>query len=159
MPIRLGAVPLGVSTPDLFALVALSGRPPLRLDLYRAYESELYVRDEVLAWQDWIAVGFGYRVFLIHSQRRDVREIPIPLYFEAFRAAEDYLLILAGQGLVRIDLSGSVVWSNGDLAIDGVEVDTIEHGIICGRGEWDPPGGWRPIRVRLDTGSLITQAV
>ena len=158
-PIRLGAVPSSIGTPDRFALVALPGRPPLRVDLYRAYDSELYLRDEILPWQDWIAIGFGHRAFLIHTQHHDVREISIPLYFEGFRAAEDYLLVLAGQGLVRIDQKGAVVWKNADLAIDGVEIDAIESGVICGRGEWDPPGDWRPFRVRLDTGDVIARAV
>ena len=158
-PIRLGPVPRSVGTPDLFALITLPGGERMRLDLYRAATSELYVRDEVIPWHNWIAVGFGYRVFLINSLDREVREIPIPLYFEAFRASNHYLLILAGEGLVRLDLSGSVVWSNDRLAIDGVEVDAIENGVIHGRGEWDPPGGWRPFRVQLETGQLIERAV
>src|SRR4051812_26878644 len=85
-PIRLGAVPRGRGTPDLFALVTVPERAPIRLDLYRALDSELYVHDEVIVWHEWIAVGFGYRLFLIESSSRHVEEVLLPLYFEAFRA-------------------------------------------------------------------------
>jgi hypothetical protein len=158
-PIRLGASPTGLGTPDLFALIALPDGTRIRIDLYRATGSELYVRDEVMAWHDWVLIGFGYRVFLIHSADRQVREVPIPLYFEGFLASAEYLLILAGEGLVRLNRQGRIVWTNDQLAIDGVEVDSIDNDVIYGKGEWDPPGGWRPFRVRLETGQLIEAAV
>ena len=67
-PLRLGALPRAVGTPDLFALVSESGQPSLRLDLYRAADAEPYVRDEAIAWREGIVVGFGCRAFLIHSR-------------------------------------------------------------------------------------------
>jgi hypothetical protein len=157
--VRLGAVSRGVGTPDLFVLVAQSDEPVLRLDLYRSPELELYVRDEAIGWREWIAVGFGYRAFLIHATDRRVCEIALPLYFEGFRAIDNCLLILAAEGIVCLNQAGEVVWMNSDLAIDGLEVDTIDGEIISGRGDWDPPGGWRSFRIRLDTGELIDQAV
>ena len=136
-----------------FALVTTADRTAIRVDLYRA--SEYYFRDEVIAWHDWIVVGFGERAFLVHALDLHVLEIALPLYFEAFRASDEYLLILAGQGIVRLDPRGRVIWTNDQLAIDGVQLDAIEDGLIHGSGEWDPPGGWRPFRIRLDTGEIV----
>ncbi|HEY7395425.1 MAG TPA: hypothetical protein VH559_11310 [Gemmatimonadaceae bacterium] len=158
-PIRLGGVPAGLGTADLFALITLPDGERIRLDLYRAGDSEFYFPDEVIAWHEWIVVGFGHRVFLIHALDRHVNEVPLPLYFEGFRSSAEYLLVLAGEGLVRLDRRGHLVWTSARLAIDGVEVDLIENGVISGRGEWDPPGGWRPFHVRLDTGQLIDAVV
>jgi len=45
-----------------------------------------------------------------------------------------------------------LLWRSDCLGIDGVMVDQVADGIIRGKGEWDPPGGWRPFQVRFATG-------
>lgn len=46
-------------------------------------------------------------------------------------------------------------WENRGLGIDGVLVHEISGDVIAGEGEWDPPGGWKPFRVRLNTGQNL----
>lgn len=45
--------------------------------------------------------------------------------------------------------------NNDDLGLEGVIVNSVEDGIVRGEGEWDPPGGWRPFSLRLDTGQFV----
>lgn len=42
-----------------------------------------------------------------------------------------------------------------DLGIDGVLVTVIDNGVVGGEAELDPPGGWKPFRVDLETGAKV----
>jgi hypothetical protein len=50
---------------------------------------------------------------------------------------------------------GNLVWQSDVLGIDGVIVDDVDNALIRGRGEWDPPGGWKPFAVSVKTGRTI----
>jgi hypothetical protein len=39
-----------------------------------------------------------------------------------------------------------------ELGIDGVLVNQIDENFIHGDGEWEPPGGWKPLHLRADSG-------
>lgn len=153
--VALGRLPTGQGTPVLFGLVACAGHPERRLDLYGEPGSDTYFASQALVWGDWIAVGFGWRLFLVSTAEWSVRTLELPSYFQEFRAESDYLLVVFGSGLGRVGLRGTVVWQNDALAIDGVEIDAIDAGVIRGRGEWDPPGGWRPFAVSLADGQPV----
>ena len=75
------------------------------------------------------------------------------MYFSEFTQDTDFLLVASGQGIVRIDPHGNVVWRNDDIGLDGVIVHDISDSIVEGDAEWDPPGGWRPFRISLATGA------
>ena len=76
-------------------------------------------------------------------------------YFAAFCAAKDYLLVASGVELLRLSPRGEVMWRAPKLGIDGVVVNGVEEGLVSGEGEFDPPGGWRPFVVRLDSGKSV----
>jgi hypothetical protein len=153
--VRLGNVPRSHGTPVLFGLVACDGRPERRLDLYGEPGSKSYFASQALVWGDWIAVGFGWRLYMVSTPEWVVRTVELPSYFQELRAMPDYLLVVFGSGLSRVNAAGAVAWQNDDLAVDGVEIEAIDAGVIRGRGEWDPPGRWRPFAVSLTDGRPI----
>jgi hypothetical protein len=76
-------------------------------------------------------------------------------YFAKFYATQEYLLIASGLGLLRFSPSGEVLWKTSGLALDGVVVKRVDENRVTGEGEWDPPSGWKPFVLRLDSGDRI----
>jgi hypothetical protein len=152
-PLRLGKLPSGLGTADLFVTVTDDDRPVLRVDLY-AGESCAPFKDAI-AWGQRVFVGYGSVVYVIDPQKQSSSMIMLGSYFAAFYAAKDYLLVASGEGLLRLSSSGEVMWHASQLGIDGVLVKVIEDSLVKGEGEWDPPGGWRPFVLRLDSGELL----
>jgi hypothetical protein len=157
-PLRLGRVPSGSGTADLFVTISDDDRPLLRVDLYGDSSSETFPFQDALAWREQVFVGFGHRVYVIDPKKQSGSEILLGTnsgYFGAFYASQDYLLVASGECLLRISPEGKVLWRVPDLGLDGVEVTSVEDGRIQGQGEWDPPGGRKPFALRLDSGELI----
>ena len=153
--VALGKSPPGIGTPVLFGLVECAGRPERRLDLYGEPGSETYFQSDAQPWHAWLAVGFGWRVYLVSAKDWSVKTLELPSYFQAFHLGSDSLLVVFGTGLMQVDEDGAVRWRNDGLAIDGVVIRSIADGLIRGEGEWDPPGGWRPFIVSLLSGSHV----
>jgi hypothetical protein len=152
-PLRLGRVPSGVGTADLFVTISADDFPVLRVDLYgNAFASA----NDAIVWREHVFVGFGDAVYVIDTEARSGVAVRLPSYFAAFYPGTDYLLIASGAELLRLAPSGEVLWRAHDLALDGVVVERVENGLISGEGEWDPPGGWRPFTLRLETGQLVS---
>ncbi len=153
--VSVGRVPAGRGTPLFYVLVESDERPEWRIDVYGGAGEETYFRSAAVPWAGGVALGFGWQVYLIAGPDSTVRTLQLGCYFQDFRVGEDYLLVLFGEGLMRLGPTGEIIWENGELAIDGVVVDAIDSGVIRGRGEWDPPGGWRPFAVSLADGSPV----
>jgi hypothetical protein len=149
--VRIGQLPSGVGTPDEYVLVGEEGAPYLRIDIYRD-TSESQAFREAVAWAGWIAVGFGDRTYLVSESEKPTVFIPLGSYFGHLYPAKERLLIASGERLLCIGPSGETLWVSDELGIDGVIVSDVEHDIVSGEGEWDPPGGWRPFRLDLGTG-------
>jgi hypothetical protein len=145
-------------TPDLYVTIADEHRPLLRVDIYRRAEPEALVFQEAIDWKNRVFVGYGERVYVIDPAKRTGYDMSLGTgfaYFAAFYATPDYLLVASGESLLRLAPGGSVLWIAAHLGLDGVVVHSVESGIIYGAGEWDPPGGWRPFAVRLDSGKAV----
>jgi len=56
---------------------------------------------------------------------------------------------------LRLSSDGKVPWSAPDLGLDGVVVTSAQNRTIQGDGELDPPGGWKPFALRLDSDELL----
>ena len=153
-PIRIGAVPAGLGTPDFYVTVHKNDKPYLRIDLYKNSD-EFYEFEEVRVWHQFVVAGFGHSVYLIHLESQDVISIGLESYFRSFYTSNEYILVTSAERIFRVDTSGSVKWSTQQLGIDGVIVDLVENGVIQGRGQWDPPNGWKPFRLRLYSGFLL----
>ena len=153
-PVRVGKIPAGQGTPDEYLLVSEQGTPLLRIDIYLD-TSESQTFREAVAWREWIAVGFGDRTYLVSASGRPTVFIPLGSYFGHLYPGGDGLLVASAERLLCVGASGELVWVSGQLGIDGVIVSGIERKVVAGEGEWDPPGGWRPFKIDLDTGSMM----
>lgn len=157
-PLRLGAVSADFSTADLFITITDEQRLLTRVDVYRHSEPEAFVFQDAIIWSEQAFVGYGSRVYVIDPMKRIGSEICLGDggdYLGAFYAGVDYLLVASGQSLLRLSTNGNVLWTTPNLGLDGVIVKSVDKNVICGEGEWDPPGGWEPFELRLDSGRLL----
>src|SRR5262245_37340354 len=150
-PVRLGRVASGGGTPDRFMTVESSEGPLLRVDLYRSSD-ECFAFDDVCIWSRVVAIGWGHHLYMIDPRTRATLSLDLGAYFGHVYPVEQYLLVASAESLFRIDSDGSLLWRADHLGIDGVVVERVEMGVIKGQGEWNPPGGWLPFQVNLDTG-------
>jgi hypothetical protein len=150
----LGAVPAGRGTPDRYVLVANSGTPLRRFDVYGSSDESHY-RESVLLFGDVIAIGFGERVYTARIGKGEPRILRLRSYFSEFYRASDAVYVASGEDVTRIDLSGNVVWTSPAVAVDGVTIESVGPDVISGAGEHDPPGDWRPFRIRTTDGALV----
>lgn len=102
-----------------------------------------------------VAIGWGERVYLVNPGTRQTVTIRLGSYFARTYPAENHLLIASAERLFLISSDGIVRWQTGRLGIDGVVVDCVDSGVVRGRGEWDPPGGWRAFSVNLQDGRPV----
>jgi hypothetical protein len=150
-PSRIGDIPAGLGTPNKYILLAQDGQPVLRVDAYRSSE-ECFAFHDAIIWNSYLVVGWGDCAYLIDIDSGAVTKHALGMYFGQVYATDECLLVASGERIWRINHDGSIVWKSDVLGVDGVVVSRIAHGIINGEGEWDPPGGWRPFRIRLDSG-------
>jgi hypothetical protein len=128
----------------------------LRFDVRYLTEEDYRHKVDVIAWREWFVFGFGGRVILLSRDTQPHRALDLGCYFSAFHCADDCLLVVSGQGIIRLNARGDVDWRNDALGVDGVIISDVENGIIDGDGVWDPPGGWKPFRLSLTSGVLVT---
>ncbi|MFN3648407.1 MAG: hypothetical protein ACK47B_02400 [Armatimonadota bacterium] len=150
-PLRLGEPPTGLGTPDSFVTVEEDGTPRLRVDLYAG--GETFAFQEARVWHRWVVIGSGHRVYLVSQSGEPAVTVELGGYFAGLYPDESCLLVASAARLFRLSEEGEILWVSEELGIDGVVVERVEAGLISGQGEWDPPGGWRPFRVCLQTGS------
>jgi hypothetical protein len=154
-PVRVGCVPTGLGTPDVYVLVKNDGVPLIRVDVYG--DMDCYAFEDVIVWREYVVIGFGSRVHMVNYQAQSAITIELDSYFGHLYLGVDWMIIASGERLFRIDPTGSVAWKTEELGLDGVIVNAIEGDFIKGQGEWDPPGGWRPFQVKLVSGERIAQ--
>ncbi|MEM9029226.1 MAG: hypothetical protein AAGC70_12735 [Pseudomonadota bacterium] len=159
-PKRIGDVPEALSTPYAFLRVRRNGTPFYRLDLYYPRDTYCFTT-KAIAWNNWLVVGYGDRVTLISNADASTPTTPpeqtldLASYFMDFWPTTDDLLIMSGHGISCVAPNGQSRWHNNDLGLDGVIIRSVEHGVICGDGEWDPPGDWQPFAIYTATGQSI----
>ena len=152
-PLRLGKVPPGAGTTDLFITIEDDRGPVLRVDLYA--DQAPFVREEAIVWGERGFVGFGNSVYVIDPKAQAGSTIRLDSYFAGFYWAQEYLLAATGCSLMRLSPVGDVLWKAPDLGLDGVYVKKVDRGLVRGEGEWDPPGGLKPFVLRLESGKRI----
>ena len=148
----------GRGEPDAYVGVARGGEPHLRIDVHTNLEHECF-RD-VRCLGSLVAVGYGDHVHFVDARSRESRSVEMDGYFGGLYTPEDLglrdrpfeLLAASASSLLRFGRDGVLVWEARELGIDGVRVDDVEGAVITGSGEWDPPGGWKPFAVELESG-------
>jgi hypothetical protein len=153
-PIRLGKIPSGLGTPD-FYVTATTPAGPIRIDFYSDSETVHLFQDAII-WENNIVIGYADRLTLIEFDNREVRTIHLEWHFGSLRVEDNFLLVASASRLRKLSSNGDVAWTSEELGVDGVVIDKIENGIIAGQGEWDPPGGWRPFTISLDSGQRLS---
>jgi len=153
-PIRVGRVPVALSTPDLYVTVADDDAPILRVDVY-AFGPDTFAFQDALLWQGNLLIGFGSHVHAISLRDRSVTTIELGSYYGHMYPTSDYLLIASGERVFRLDAGRSVLWRTDVLAVDGVVIHDPGPPIIRGDAEHDPPGGWQPFAVLASNGHAV----
>ena len=151
----LGAVPSGRGTPDLYALVSRASAPEYRLDLYAALGEQAYVYQQALFAESVLLVGFGEAVFVVPWPPGEPRAVRLRSYFVSLHRAADAIYVASGEDVTRLDLDGNVLWTSSQLAVGGVRIELITDDIVTGEAEHDPPGDWRPFRLRASDGRPV----
>lgn len=151
-PIRIGYIPSGLGEPSFYVTVAKDADEVARIDAYPEYNSTFVA---AIGWRHLVAVGFFDAAYPIDpvAPVPVVCKVPYEMYFQAFFPLPDHLLVVTGVGMACLNPRCELVWARNDMAIDGVLVQRVEDGVIIGEAEWDPPGDWRPFRVRLADGT------
>lgn len=152
-PRRVGAVPPGLGTPDYFVLIGTDDAPRMRIDVYRGQASGFLV--DIYEMETSVIVGFGDDIVVVPYADEPPRMRSLHAYFMRFYEGDGFVLAVSGQDVTRIDGDGTIAWQSDLVALDGVVIERIEHGVIHGQAEWDPPGGWRPFSISTETGALV----
>jgi|tagenome__1003787_1003787.scaffolds.fasta_scaffold20721939_2 hypothetical protein len=149
--VQVGLIPSGRGTPDRYVTVSRDGDPFLRVDIYADSGSSAF--EEAIVWRENVVVGFGYDVHLIGLSDHAHRSIPLEWYFGHLYPSERNLFVTSAQRVFCIGPDQRVLWRSEIVGIDGVVLDEIDGPIVRGRGEWDPPGGWRPFALLASSGA------
>jgi hypothetical protein len=154
-PIRVGKIPAGLGTPDVFVLYEGAGGVKLRIDVYADRGEESICFQEAILWRNWLAIGYGHKFHLVPTDQGLPITISLESYFGHLYPTDTFLLVATARKLHCFSHDGTKKWSSPELGIDGVVVIAIDQYVILGDGEWDPPGGWKPFKVRLTSGELV----
>lgn len=153
-PIRVGRVPVGEPEPNRWVTVERDGNPVARIDVYSEHDGPF---TELIVWGRFVVLGFAQAVHLIAPHNQQTSSLECDGYFGHLYPLDDRLLIASASALVCLDHQGQIIWQREQLGLDGVVVEGVEGGMVTGKGEWDPPDGWRPFRLLLATGVPTTE--
>lgn len=148
--------------PDYRLLVSDHGIHILYVDIYFAPNGESACFSDINIHQRCIIVGCGESVHFIFPDPLIIKSAKLADYFGSFYPLpsltnmqhDNCLLVCSASRLYCFSYMGDRIWLSANLAIDGVIVHRIEAGYIYGIGECDPPGGWQPFCLNIDTGKL-----
>ena len=150
-PSQIGDIPAGLGTPKKYILLELDGDAALRVDAYPSSD-ECFAFNDAIVWHSFLVIGWGDCVYLIEIESGAVTKHRLGGYFGHVYGYDEFLLIASCDRMWRINIDGLIEWKSDVLGIDGVVVSNVDNGVISGDGEWNPPGGWQPFRIMLDSG-------
>lgn len=101
-----------------------------------------------------IGVGCHEHYYLFdHKKSMNAATIQVDGYFGYAYHDHDLIYLADATGIICLDKSGTILWKNHELGIDGVVIHEFGESEIFGRGEWDPPGGWKDFVLDKTTGA------
>ncbi len=138
--------------------ISLGTKPRWRVDLL-AGVGHSYFQD-LRCVGELIYIGYGQQVAVFSPRTGDLASHSVDGYFGHLFTASDLesselassVLVASASELLRFDGTGRLLWRKSELGVDGVIVQRVQDGQIFGDAEWDPPGGWEPFRLHLDSG-------
>lgn len=140
------------NSPDLYALVEQDGNPIMRLDLYAKEECSDF-RDIIAVWKNWLIIAYCDCLYLVSLIDNTVHVHVLKGYFGSLEGLTDHLLVADARRLLCFSEEADLMWSV-DLGIDGV-IFAVDGDVIVGEAEVDPPGGWVPFRLALQSGKRL----
>jgi hypothetical protein len=114
----------------------------LRIDIY-FHSGDGHCFEAAIVWMDFVAIGIGERLYLVHASTRQVIEHHSAMY------------ATSAERVFSIGQDGRRLLTSETLGIDGVGIHEINRALMNGEGEWDPPGGWSPFLISVSTGSFV----
>jgi len=150
--VQLGPFRAGERMPNLHGLVEQDGLPLMRLGLYERGSCSDF-RDAVALWKRWLVIAYCDHLYMVSLRTNMVHDQPLEGYFGSLKGLADYLLIADARRLLCFDEQASLLWSV-DPGIDGVVFDVLGE-VVVGEAEIDPPGGWVPFRLSLQSGERL----
>ncbi len=151
-PVRVVEVPKTLRTADGFVVVDDHDVPRMRIDLY-GYNNSAF-RDAII-WQGFVIIGWDDGIHFVDLEKGDAKTVNLDSYFGHLYATEKILLAASARKLFCFDGNANLQWVSDTLGVDGVLIFQIDDELISGEGEWDPPGGWRPFRVKVGSGKSV----
>ncbi|WP_114792491.1 hypothetical protein U0035_01905 [Niabella yanshanensis] len=110
---------------------------------------------EALAADHLLAVGHQEHFYLFDTiDNKPLQVLKVNDYFGHLYYNDQFFYVTDSCGVYCIDKTGHILWANLELAIDGVVIDTFEAATLSGKGEFDPPGGWKAFRIDKNTGAV-----
>ncbi|WP_170156631.1 hypothetical protein [Roseateles depolymerans] len=156
-------VVLGTPTNPTAAPVAAVGirsgtQARWRVDLFASVGYSCF--QDVRGIGELVYIGYGEQVAVFSPRNGELVSHSLDGYFGQLFTAIDLespelgssVLVASASELLRFDGTGRLLWRMSELGIDGVVVHRVQDGRIFGDAEWDPPGGWKPFRLHLDSG-------
>src|SRR5215469_1766722 len=105
-PVRVGPVPAGKPTPDVFVIAEENGKPVLRVDVYLDHASEQSAFAESIAWKHWIVIGIGHHLHLAPLTANNPSTFDLNGYFGHLYPLDLCLLVASGQRLFCVTTDG-----------------------------------------------------
>jgi hypothetical protein len=136
-------------------LVERGGMPYRRFELRGVGRPEAWVQSGAIAWKALLVIGFAQRVYVTPAAAASPRRIDLESYFSGFSAGDEWLLVISGSDVLRLDERGDVVWRSEEFGIDGVVIERVANGTIIGQYAYEPPDGWSPFALALDGGRTL----
>lgn len=126
--------------------------PILNLKVESDYSVTFSQTDSV---NNLIIIGYGNRFAIFDLESKSKKyETCFNGYFSSFKIYNHEVFLASDSDLIRISLSGELIWTAEYLGIDGVEILEINEEEIKGKGEYNPPGGWESFIIDRNTGKV-----
>jgi len=148
-------------------MVCKDNLPVLLLHIFVDSDKDGYLLEqcfsELLLNEHHIAILYGQHVYIVDIASQQIRTVylydyvghlyPLPdVYADVL---SDRFLVATFEYVFLVDIHGNIIWQSPMCAVDGVLISEVADGVIYGRGDWDPPGGWEPFRLSLNDGTFI----
>ncbi len=151
-PIVIGNPGTGEGTPDAYVTAVHAEYGQIRVDLYVSEETASPQEDARFI-QEHLVIGFQNGLHFIQlAEPHTVQSYELEWYFGGITEIGEAVLVTSAQRVRRLSRTGELIWTSPKTGLDGVVIDDVEDDLILGRGEWDPPDGWRPFKLHIDSG-------
>ena len=140
--------------------IRLGSEARWRVDVFASLGQSCF--QDVRCVGELVYIGYGQQVAVFSTKSGNLVSHSLDGYFGHLFTALDLdspdlgssVLVTSASELLRFGGVGELLWRKSELGVDGVVIQRVQEGQIFGEGEWDPPGGWEPFRLHLESGDV-----